>query len=144
MDYHGLGYRILMRYRLLAAAAERWPVRRTVATSSFWKVWLDCEKEANAQRVVQRVLDLAFSPEPEVGIEPYPKGGFVAQWTFDLKPTWSDAVVEAISLAQRLGTGWTLYGDVMVDPEGLLTPREGHRVTVPGVTMMSWTITRGG
>lgn len=87
----------------------------------YWKVWFDCKAKKTAEVVARKAYALLAHGSPPMAIR-------------------ADAVVNTIATAQRVGTGWTLLGDILSAPEGLLSRNGGARICVPGVTMVTWSL----
>jgi len=78
-----------------------------------WKIFTDANRQDKAAKVMRRVLSKLQTEALNVKIEPYHKGGFTC--TFDTSceiDQWSDVVLYAIALAQSIGRGWLLSGDI--------------------------------
>jgi|GEM_PF-4267530 len=72
---------------------------------------------------------------------PYRKtGGHKVRFRIALEASqWNDAVVECISLGQRVAHGWGISGSVLSDPGALSTS-----TSVAGVVMIAWELERVG
>ncbi len=105
-----------------------------------WKAWVDSSGASGASEVGRRLRKLAFEHAPNFIVEPARDEGFVLSWEVESTSPWNDTVVATISTGQRLGRGWVLVGDVRSSPEGVLSKSGGGKISVPGVTMISWTV----
>lgn len=79
----------------------------------YWKIFTEVSTPDKANKVMGWVTNKLSIQHQGWQVEPYSKGGFVC--TFRLTPngeTWPDVVVESFSLAQNLGRGWLLSGDI--------------------------------
>lgn len=106
----------------------------------LWKIWVNARTEEKALKLCDRILVRMEQDAAEKSAEPYPKtGGFVVSFVTELGGgRWNDAVIEAISLGQRVGHGWVLTGSVEDDPGGW-----SNRTSVSGVESIEWTLRRG-
>lgn len=104
-----------------------------------WKMWVSAKTEEKALKLCERILVRMEKDAHEKSVEPYPKtGGFVVSFTTELLDVrWNDAVVEAISLGQRVGHGWALSGSVEDDPAGW-----SNTTNVSGVEAIRWSLSR--
>lgn len=102
-------------------------------------MWVSTGTEEKALKLCDRVLGRMRKDAHEKSVEPYTKtGGFVVSFTTELVDgRWNDAVVEAISLGQRVGDGWTLSGGVEDDPACW-----SDRTNVSGVEAIEWSLRR--
>ncbi|MES9980562.1 MAG: hypothetical protein ABW107_17660, partial [Candidatus Thiodiazotropha sp. 6PLUC5] len=79
----------------------------------YWKVFTEANTPEKAKKVLKRVVDKMAVTHSNESVEPYHKGGFVC--TFEITSNaqnWSEVVIESLSLAQRVGRGWVLYGNI--------------------------------
>lgn len=104
-----------------------------------WKMWVSAKTVEKALKLCDRILGRMEKDATEKSVEPDPKtGGFVVSFTTELVSVrWNDAVVEAITLGQRVGHGWALSGGVEDDPSGW-----SDRTNVSGVEAIEWSLRR--
>ncbi len=111
-------------------------------SSSFWKFQLDANDEEAARKVFNRCLSRVDRPCLNGSYERYEKGGYIAQCSFfhgDDTP-WSQVVVEVISFAEELGSGWMLFGSISEDPSGVLSLEAGAKSRVSGLLWSEWQV----
>jgi hypothetical protein len=106
-----------------------------MAMRSLWKVWTEARSEDKALRVFERVRRILGREALDRTVEPYPKitGFVVAFWVELESQAWNDSVVELIGLGQRVGHGWILSGDILVDPSGW-----SNEPSVSGARSIRW------
>lgn len=113
--------------------------------TSRWKAWIDSDKEPSAARVVARVAELAGLSPLGLVLARYPKGGFVAEWLVAHAENTRDAVlIDLIRAGQRVAAGWVLTGSVDDDFGALASKTGGGRISVAGVTMLTWEVVADG
>ncbi|WP_455212182.1 hypothetical protein, partial [Kaarinaea lacus] len=67
---------------------------------------------------------------------PHGGAGFNVRWSMHHKSTsWSDFVLEVLQLAQNVGNGWLLTGDVLCQCDAWC-----NRPKVAGVQIIEWSI----
>jgi hypothetical protein len=100
---------------------------------------VDARTEEKALKLCYRLLAQMRKDAPEKKVDPYPKtGGFVVSFATNLEQgRWSDAVVEAIALGQRVGYGWILSGSIEDDPSGW-----SNDAKVSGIVSIQWQLMR--
>lgn len=106
---------------------------------AVWTVWCDAKQEKSARKVAHRLLRKLDRDVQSLAFAPYPKTG---GWTFTFSAplmgtTWSEWVVDAVALGQRVGYQWTLYGSVLSDPSAW-----SARSRISGVTAAEWLVMR--
>ncbi len=109
--------------------------------ASYWKVWIDARTVEGAKKVIKHLAELIEMDPQEVEKESSYKSGFV--YNFELhhyERFWDSLLLATLRVAQRIGNGWTICGDVDTDPSGVLsTSGKGH-VHTSGVSMIQWAL----
>jgi hypothetical protein len=119
-------------------------VTATSATS-VWKAWLDASKLDGARVVVGRLAERVGLEVSLFTIEPYWKGGFLVQWSCQHDVTYPGSVIlEVLRLGEALASGWSLLGSVDDNLEGLVSKTGLGRISIPGITMLSWQLSNPG
>jgi predicted NAD/FAD-dependent oxidoreductase len=113
--------------------------------NSHWRVWIESDRELGARRVLEGVF-ATLDVEPISSLlEPYRKGGHVASFRVEHRTvSWSETILAVISLAQRLGRGWRIYGSIEDDPSGWLAVEDSGDCSVSGVSSAEWRLERSG
>jgi hypothetical protein len=104
-----------------------------------WTIWSDATSEKSARNVAKRLTRELGREAHHLTFVLYPKTG---GWTFSFDvllegESWSDYVVDAIALGQRIGYEWTSSRDVTANPEGWST-----RSRISGITAAQWQLWR--
>ena len=109
---------------------------------TYWKLQLDCSNEVAAKKVVNQVIKQLGRPQFEADLESYSKGGYIASFQLSLSPyqSYSEDVLEAIHLGQKLGGGWLVTGNVHEDISAVLSSGAGSSSVVAGLTWAEWQI----
>jgi len=111
--------------------------------SSHWRVFVESDREPGARRVLESVVAVLAVEPSDLTLEPYQKGGYVAEFRVEHPPaSWAEAVVGVISITQRLGRGWRMFGSVEDDPSGWLVVERSGDCSVPGVSAAEWSLRR--
>lgn len=79
----------------------------------YWKIFTDANTPDKARKVLGWVIDKLSVQYTGSNIEPYPKGRFVCAFEVaSSKSSWAEVVVESLALAQKVGRGWELNGNI--------------------------------
>ena len=78
-----------------------------------WKIFTDSKSQAGAEKILNRVLSSLSVPE-EIGvIKLHRMGTFTCTFSTELVvQPWSECVSNSLALAQSIGRGWILTGDI--------------------------------
>jgi hypothetical protein len=106
-----------------------------------WQVHVLAKREANARRVLQRLITALGQPAEEQSVERYWKipEQYVLLFTTPLEAaTPPEAVFQTMMSAQRIGSGWFVtgpigYGDGSCTFEMICAANASGRFSVPGV-----------
>ena len=104
-----------------------------------WRLKTETQKEVNAERVLERVLQAMQQKglNQTIQVDSLTSTCLLTFQT-DLKsPTWEGSVVEVIALAQLIGYEWMLFGDVHRELLGT-----SQRTRVAGITWAEWVLSR--
>jgi hypothetical protein len=107
---------------------------------SEWVIQTNAKNEKNATVLFNR-----FGKRLNANIVNYQcmahgGAGYKVLWTVEHGDLgWSDGLLHALQLAQNVGNGWLLTGDVNRDYNGWC-----NRPKVAGVQTIEWTMTRAG
>ncbi len=78
-----------------------------------WKIFTGANTPEKATKVMNDVINRLAAESDTLKIEAYPKGGFTCSIRMSPKSDkWSDIVLESLKLAQAIGRGWVLTGDI--------------------------------
>lgn len=107
----------------------------------LWVVHVRAKREANARRVLQRVVAAIGRPAEERSIERYWKipEQYVAVFATPLEvPTAPEAVFQTMQSAAEIGSGWFVVGPHSADGENwtfemICAANANGRFRVPGV-----------
>lgn len=102
---------------------------------SIWRLHLDSSSEPSASKIINRCIQ-AFGQTPtELKLEKYDKGGYIATLKFlhNEINTWSEQVIEVIELGQKLGSGWSLFGNIQDEFDAVLSQESGHHIRISGL-----------
>ncbi|WP_293743924.1 hypothetical protein [uncultured Acinetobacter sp.] len=107
---------------------------------SIWKLHLNATSERSAQKIIKKCIDVFERVPISLKIEKYNKGGYMAtlELAHDENYSWSELVLEIIALGQRLGSGWSIYGNINDDPSAVLSKSMGNHIRVSGVDWADW------
>ena len=98
--------------------------------NASWRVVTNATTEPKAQIVYRRLLRRAEQAGVLHSVRPYSyspalgprRGGFVILFSTPLAgDVWSDHIVQTLGIAQRIGHGWTITGNVYVQFTGFAT-----------------------
>ena len=79
----------------------------------YWKIFTDANTKNKANRVLSRFISELDINTNSSKVEPYHKGGFICTFDSDITfPSWQDNIFLALQLAQKVGRGWILTGDI--------------------------------
>jgi hypothetical protein len=92
----------------------------------------------NAKVIFNRFMKLLGGDVGYFQCIPHNGAGYRAQWTMDHTMTnWSELLLEVLQLAQNVGNGWLLTGDVACQCAAWC-----NRPRVAGVQTIEWTIAK--
>lgn len=101
---------------------------------SYWKFWCNANNEKNAVNLLQKVKQLIELEVSEVHVETDQENGYVVSFTLNhALDQWNDYVVETIRLAQNVGYGWVLSGDITSQVDGW-----SNECRISGIQSMQW------
>lgn len=107
--------------------------RRQLALRGFrvtWRVFTDASTGPEARQVANQVLEKLKATGTIATVEPGEHRGFVVSlMTLPSTVAWSGMVVEVLSVAQQVGRGWKIDGDVLSQLDSWC-----HDATVAGVS----------
>ena len=107
---------------------------------STWKLHLDSSSEDSANKITNRCIK-AFDRSPiESSITKYPKGGYmvILEFYHNDNLSWSEVVYEIIEFGQRLGSGWSILGNISEESNAVISKNAGNHIIVPGVNWVEW------
>ena len=100
-----------------------------------WTIFVDCNSEPSAAKVATRLFQRAGIAVPMFSIESYHKGGFkVMARTLSPSVSWSEFVVNSLSLAQSVARQWILSGCITSELDAW-----SNSPAVPGVVALHLT-----
>lgn len=103
-----------------------------------WWIYCDAKTEKNARVLLSRFIDQIRHDTQGSTVSSYHKGGHVFAFETVLSSAgWSEAVVDTLELAQRVGRHWTLTGSIFEELAG-----ESSESSVPGVTLANFDLPR--
>ena len=109
---------------------------------SIWKLHANATSEHAANKIVNQCIEsLNYFPITQ-NLEKYEKGGYMATVIFFHKDgsSWSDFVVEIIALGQRLGSGWSIYGNIYEESNAVLSKNVGNHIRIKGLDWAEWLV----
>jgi hypothetical protein len=78
-----------------------------------WKIFTDTNTSEKANKVLQKVIAQLQIECKSEKVEPYDKGGFVCSFSSSIEvSSWSQSVLQALFLAQKIGRNWVLSSDI--------------------------------
>jgi len=78
-----------------------------------WKIFTDANTSEKAGKVLHKVIARLETNCSSEKVEPYHKGGFVCSFSTSTETSsWSQSIFQALSMAQKIGRGWVLTGDI--------------------------------
>jgi len=109
---------------------------------STWKLHLDSSSEESAKKIVNRCIGAFDHPPIESSIEKYSKGGYMATLEFfhNDKYSWSEVVVEVIEFGQRLGSGWSMFGNINNESNAVLSKNASNHISISGLQWAEWQV----
>ncbi len=109
---------------------------------STWKLHLDASTEESARKIINRCVKVLNRPPVESSFEKYYKGGYMATLEIfhDEKYTWPQVVVEVIEFGQRLGSGWSILGDIQNESNAVLSKNVGNHIRISGLQWAEWQV----
>lgn len=109
---------------------------------STWKLHLDSSTEDSANKIIKRCIKAFDRPPIESSVTKYPKGGYMAIMEFyhNDNLTWSEVVYEIIAFGQRLGSGWSILGNISEESSAVLSKNAGNHIIIPGLNWAEWLI----
>lgn len=82
------------------------------------KVFTDATSTEKAEKILFEVMEKLSITECETNIQPYHKGGFICSISISSSfGSWPETVLSTINIAQLIGRGWLLTGDINSDLE---------------------------
>lgn len=107
---------------------------------SIWKLHLDSSSEESAVKLVRRCIKAFDHPPVECSVERYSKGGFMAILEFfhNDQYSWPEIVVEVIEFGQRLGSGWSMLGNIDDECNAILSKKAGNHIRISGLQWAEW------
>ena len=99
---------------------------------SFWKLHLDSSSEETAKKIVNRCIKAFDRPPIESDIKKYSKGGYMVALEFyhNDQCSWSEVILEVIEFGQRLGSGWSLLGNIGNESNAVLSKQAGNHISI--------------
>ncbi|WP_428240078.1 hypothetical protein [Gynuella sp.] len=109
---------------------------------SNWKLHLDSSSEESAKKTVNRCIKAFDRPPIESSLEKYSKGGYMATLEFfhSDQYSWAEVVVEVIEFGQRLGNGWSMFGNISHESNAVLSKNVGNHISVFGLEWAEWQV----
>ena len=78
-----------------------------------FKIFTDANTSDKAWKVLRKVITVSETDCSSEKVEPYHKGGFVCSFTISNEALdWAQAIFHALAIAQKIGRGWMLSGDI--------------------------------
>jgi hypothetical protein len=107
---------------------------------SHWKLHLDSSSEESARKIVNQCIKTFDRPPIESSITKYSKGGYMATLEFfhNNNYTWPEVVIEVIEFGQRLGSGWSLLGNINTESNAVLSKNVGNHINISGLQWVEW------
>ncbi len=108
----------------------------------MWKIHLDSSSEESARKVINRCIKAFGRPPIESSREKYYKGGYMATLEFfhNDEFSWPEVVVEVIDFGQRIGSGWSMLGDIKNESNAVLSKNAGAHICISGVQWAEWQV----
>jgi len=101
---------------------------------SIWTIFTETKTKKGADKILNQFLSNIKTEVIDMQIEKDSKGGYKIRFQIEhIKKKWNDIVIECISLGQKVGYEWNLYGDVFSDPSALTI-----KSNLSGIKMIEW------
>ena len=77
-------------------------------------------------------------------IQKYFKGGYIATLEFNHfdELSWPEIVIEVIEFGQRIGSGWTITGNISEESNAVLSKKAGSKITISGLEWAEWQVSK--
>ena len=103
-----------------------------------WWMFCDAKSEKNARVLLSRFINQIGHETQNSKVNPHHRGGHILAFDTELSSAeWSEAVVDTLELAQRVGRRWTVSGSILNEFSG-----ESSEGLPPGVTLASFDLSR--
>lgn len=80
---------------------------------AYWRIYTHARIAEKARKLIPQIEAALGTDCLEVSVKPNPEGGHIVTFaTRHVHSIWSEVVVEVSTCAQRLGYGWSLYGEI--------------------------------
>lgn len=109
---------------------------------STWKLHLDSSSEDSANKIINRCIKAFNRPPIESSFAIHSKGGYMAIMEFyhNDNLSWSEVVYETIEFGQRLGSGWSILGNISEESNAVLSKNAGNHIIIPGLNWAEWLV----
>jgi|GEM_PF-1427057 hypothetical protein len=78
-----------------------------------WRVFANVSNEKKAETAIKHFVETLGTTTNKTHIESYHKGGFLLRVeTITKDESWSEVVLELLTLAERVGKGWQISGSI--------------------------------
>lgn len=103
---------------------------------SYWTLQCNAKNEKNAATLFNRVVKLLQAEVIQEELLANAGAGYTIKWELShQKKSWNDYLVEVLQLAQTIGNGWLITGDVRQECSAWC-----NRPRVSGVQTIEWSI----
>jgi hypothetical protein len=110
----------------------------SVGIHSRWVLRTNAKNEKNASVLLNRVAKILEVAPARKCFTPNGAQGFTIEWSvIHNRENWSDTVVDALQLAQRIGSSWVITGDIAQQCHAW-----SNRSRVAGVQLIQWSVKR--
>jgi len=111
---------------------------------SRWILHLEAANEAGAEKILFRCLRAMQAAPLVADMNVSARGGYQVILTVEhpVQQQWAMLVYDVLAMAQGLGVGWRLLGNLADDPGGVLCQDATSYMSIPGLVWAEWQIDR--
>lgn len=109
---------------------------------SRWILHLEAANETGAEKILFRCLRAMQASPLVANMDVSARGGYQVILTVEhaMQLPWPKLVYDVLTMAQGLGVGWRLLGNLAEGPGGVLCQDATSHMSIPGLVWAEWQI----